>query len=163
MPIYEFYCKSCHTIFNFFSKSINTNKRPNCPQCKIETLERQMSSFAVTGRAIEDDRGDELPIDENKMEKAMHMLAGEAERIPEDDPRQAANFMRKLTQMTGLELGAGMEEALHRMESGEDPEQIEAEMGDILESEEPFQVAGKKGGKATRRSAPKRDETLYDL
>jgi len=106
---------------------------------------------------------DDLPIDESKMEQAMQMLAGEAERIPEDDPRQAANLMRKLTQMTGLELGAGMEEAIHRMESGEDPEQIEAEMGDILENEDPFQIAAKKGGKGARRSAPKRDETLYDL
>jgi len=163
MPIYEFYCISCHTIFNFFSRSINTKKRPKCPQCKVETLERQMSSFALTGRAKGDDPMDDLPVDESKMEQAMQMLAGEAERIPEDDPRQAANLMRKLTRMTGLELGAGMEEALHRMESGEDPEQIEADMGDILESEDPFQVAAKKGGEAARRSAPKRDETLYDL
>ena len=121
MPIYEFYCKSCHTIFNFFSKSINTKKRPKCPQCKTETLERQMSSFAMTGRAKENDPMDDLPIDESKMEQAMQMLAGEAERIPEDDPRQAANLMRKLIQMADLELGDGMEEALHRMESGEDP------------------------------------------
>ena len=163
MPIYEFYCRSCHTIFNFFSKSINTRKRPKCPRCKVETLERQMSSFAMTGRAKGTDEMDDLPIDESKMEQAMQMLSGEAEHIPEDDPRQAANFMRKLTHMTGLELGAGMEEALQRMEKGEDPEQIEADMGDILESEDPFQVAAKKGRKAAKRPAPHRDETLYDL
>jgi hypothetical protein len=62
--------------------------------------------------------------------------------------------MRKLTSMTGLELGAGMEEALRRMERGEDPDQIEAEMGDILESEDPFQMAAKKGVRSTGRSAP---------
>ncbi|MEJ2155084.1 MAG: zinc ribbon domain-containing protein [Desulfobacteraceae bacterium] len=163
MPIYEFYCQGCHTIYNIFSKSINTRKKPKCPRCKSVTLERQMSSFAMTGRAREDDQMEDLPIDEGKMERAMEMLAGEAERIPEDDPRQAANLMRKLTRMTGLELGDGMEEALQRMESGEDPEQIEAEMGDILETEEPFQMAAKKGGKAGRRAAPRRDETLYDL
>ena len=59
--------------------------------------------------------------------------------------------------------GDGMEEALQRMESGEDTEQIEAEMGDLLESEDPFQIAAKKGGKGGKRTAPKRDETLYDL
>ena len=122
-----------------------------------------MSSFAMTGRAKGEDQMDDLPIDESKMEQAMQMLAGEAEHIPEDDPRQAVNLMRKLTQMTGLELGDGMEEALQRMESGEDPEQIEAEMGDLLESEDPFQIAAKKGGKGGKRTAPKRDETLYDL
>ncbi len=163
MPIYEFYCDACNTIFNFFSRAINTTANPSCPACKTRTLSRQMSAFAITGRAKEggDEEGD-LPFDESKMEQAMQMLAGEAERINEDDPRQAADLMRKLTKMTGMELGAGMEEALRRMERGEDPEQIEAEMGDLLENEDPFQMAAKKGG-GGHRPAPRRDETLYDL
>jgi len=122
-----------------------------------------MSSFAVTGRAKEAGDMDDLPFDESKMEQAMQMLAGEAEKINEDDPRQAAQLMRKLTDMTGMEMGSGMEEALSRMEKGEDPEQIEAEMGDILENEDPFQLSGKKGARASRRQQPHRDETLYDL
>jgi hypothetical protein len=98
------------------------------------------------------------------MEKAMQMLAGEADKINEDDPRQAANLMRKLSSMTGLELGAGMNEALKRMEAGEDPDAIEAEMGDLLEEEEPFLLPEKKGGaKTTKRPAPRRDDKLYDL
>ena len=164
MPIYEFYCEDCNTIFNFFSRSINTTKKPKCPTCKTKTLSRQMSSFAFTGKAKEDGDMDDLPFDEGKMEKAMNMLAGEAENISEDDPRQAANLMRKLTDMTGMELGPGMQEALKRMEAGEDPDAIEAEMGDLLEDEEPFLMPEKKGGKKeTKRAAPKRDETLYDL
>ena len=123
-----------------------------------------MSAFAFTGKAKEDSDMDDMPFDEGKMEKAMQMLAGEAERINEDDPRQAANLMRKLTDMTGLELGPGMQEALQRMEGGEDPDQIEAEMGDLLEDEEPFLLPDKKGVKSkTKRPAPSRDETLYDL
>lgn len=162
MPIYEFYCASCNTIFNFFSRSINTTKKPKCPRCKTKTLSRQMSAFAITGRAREADDTEELPFDESKMEQAMQMLAGEAENINEDDPRQAADLMRRLTQMTGLELGDGMQEALSRMENGEDPDQIEAEMGDLLENEDPFKIAAKKGASG-RRPAPRRDETLYDL
>jgi hypothetical protein len=123
-----------------------------------------MSAFSFTGKAKEDSDMDDLPFDESKMEKAMQMLAGEAENINEDDPRQAANLMRKLTDMTGLELGAGMQEALKRMEAGEDPDAIEAEMGDLLEGEEPFLLPEKKGkGSAEKRPAPQRDETLYDL
>ena len=107
---------------------------------------------------------DDLPIDESKMEQAMHMLAKEAENINEDDPRQAANLMRKLSDMTGLELGDNMDEALSRMERGEDPEQIEAEMGDLLEDEDPFTLSGKKGKGARRRDRePRKDDTLYDL
>ena len=164
MPIYEFYCDACNTIFNFFSRSVNTAKKPKCPLCKKKTLSRRMSAFAVTGRAKEDGDANDLPFDETRMEKAMQTLASEAESINEDDPRQAANLMRKLTDMTGMELGPGMTEALRRMEQGEDPDQIETEMGDLLEGEDPFVLPGKKGGKkAGKRPAPRRDETLYDL
>jgi hypothetical protein len=123
-----------------------------------------MSAFAFTGKAQEDSDADDMPFDENKMEKAMQMLAGEADKINEDDPRQAANLMRKLSNMTGLELGDGMNEALKRMEAGEDPDAIEAEMGDLLEAEDPFLLPDKKpGGAKRRRPAPRRDEKLYDL
>jgi putative FmdB family regulatory protein len=164
MPIYEFYCDDCNTIFNFFSRTVNTTKRPNCPKCKRKKLVRKMSAFAVTGRAKEEGDTDDLPFDESKMEQAMNMLAGQADKINEDDPRQAANLMRKLSDMTGMKLGAGMEEALNRMERGEDPEKIEAEMGDLLENEDPF-ILPEKGGKigASRRPAPTVDDTLYDL
>ena len=165
MPIYEFYCDRCHTIFNFFSKTIDTTTRPPCPRCDNPQLARQMSAFAVTGRAKEEGDAEDLPFDEQKMEQAMQMLAGEAEKMDEDDPRQAADLMRKLTDATGLELGAGMQEALQRMESGEDPEAIEADMGDVLENDDPFILPGGKKGRANNvsRPAPKRDETLYDL
>ena len=161
MPIYEFYCQDCNTIFNFFSSSVNTTKRPACPKCK-KKLKRQMSTFARIKGAKEDSDLDDLPIDEAKMEKAMNLLAREAEGINEDDPRQAAQLMRKLTDATGIGLGQGMEEALRRMEAGEDPETIEAEMGDLLEEEEPFMIEGKKGSRG-KRSAPLHDDTLYEL
>jgi hypothetical protein len=55
-----------------------------------------------------------------------------------------------------------MEEALRRMEAGEDPEQIEAEMGDLLEEEDPLVFQGQK--KAGRQKVPPRkDDTLYEL
>ena len=111
MPIYEFYCAECHMVFNFYSRTINTDKRPLCPKCGRIKLSRQMSSFAVIRGAKEDSDTGLPDIDESKLEKAMGALASEAEGIDEDDPRQAAKLMRKLTQMTGLELGAGMEEA----------------------------------------------------
>ena len=164
MPIYEFYCDRCNTIFNFFSKTVNTSKRPKCPKCRTKTLDRQMSAFAFTGKAKEDSDADDMPFDETKMEQAMNMLAGEADKINEDDPRQAANLMRKLSDMTGLELGDSMNEALKRMEAGEDPDAIEAEMGDLLEEEDPFLLPDKKrAGPKGKRPAPVSDEKLYDL
>ena len=96
------------------------------------------------------------------MESVLGELAREAENVNEDDPRQMARIMRKFSEKTGLELGDSMEEALARLERGEDPDRIEAEMGDLLEGEDPFSLMKKKASKA-RSKEPQRDETLYEL
>jgi putative FmdB family regulatory protein len=163
MPMYEFYCHSCNTIYTFFSKTVNTEKTPDCPACKTSTLTRQVSRFSFTGSSRKDQENDsefpDLPIDESKMERAMQALASEAENINEDDPRQAANLMRKLTDMTGLKLGDKMEDALSRMEAGEDPEAIEQQLGDIDESD----LFKLDSAKSSRQKRPVRDETLYEM
>jgi hypothetical protein len=58
-----------------------------------------------------------------------------------------------------------MEEAIRRMEAGEDPEQIEEEMGDLLEEEDPLFTKGGSGLKALRRRIrpPSMDATLYEM
>ncbi len=162
MPIYEFYCQNCHMIFNFFSSSVNTEKRPICPKCKKVKLDRQISLFATPRNKGEEEDMAMPDMDESKMEQAMNLLAREAEHMDENDPKQAVNLMRKFTDMTGMDLGPGMEEALNRMEAGEDPEQIEAEMGDLLEEEDPFSFK-EKSPKSPKKRPPKKDEKLYDL
>jgi len=161
MPIYEFYCEDCNTIFNFYSRTVNTTKRPICPRCKKRELSRQISAFSMISGKDKSENG--LPdIDEARLEKAMGLLASEAEKINEDDPRQAARLMRRFSEITGINLGSGMKEALDRMEAGEDPEKIEAEMADILE-EEPFALEKKGRTKPEEKIKPEIDETLYEL
>ncbi|HPL86951.1 MAG TPA: zinc ribbon domain-containing protein, partial [Deltaproteobacteria bacterium] len=125
---------------------------------------RKVSLFAaLTGRRDDEGADDGMPpIDESRMEKAMAMLASEADKINEDDPRQAARLMRKLSEATGLRMGQGMEEALSRMERGEDPDAIEQEMGDLLEGEDPF-IFDQKSRSVGKKTRPVIDETLYDL
>jgi len=123
-----------------------------------------VSRFAYTGKSKGDSESDnEMPdfnIDESKIEHAMESLASEAESINEDDPRQAANIMRKLSSMTGLKMGDKMEEALSRMEAGEDPDVIEQQMGDIDENDL-FKINN--SVKGSRKNRPQRDETIYDM
>ncbi len=167
MPIYEFYCKKCNTIFSFLSRTVQADKRPDCPHCGKVKLEKQISLFAATGRARDEGGADgepDLPFDESKMERAMDALAREADGLSEDDPRQAANLMRKFSSMTGMELGPGMQEALSRLEAGESPDAIESELGDRLEKEDPFLMPDKKGRPRTQaRPSPKRDATLHEM
>ncbi len=165
MPIYEFYCADCHTIYNFFSLRINTETVPKRPRCENPDLKKQMSVFSVAKGARGETEDVLDDIDEDKMEKALASLANEMEGVEEDDPKQAARLMRKLYDTTGLKLGSGMEEAMRRMEAGEDPDKIDEEMGDVLEHEEPFTVRSRKAVKDLMRSylPPNVDENLYDL
>ena len=152
MPIYEFYCGNCNAIFSFLSKTIDTKRQPDCPRCGRKRLQREVSAFAQVGRAKEGGDAEPAPFDESKMERAMESLAGQADGIDEKDPRQAANLMRKFSHTAGMKLGEGMEEALKRMEAGEDPEQIDAEMGDRLSEEDPFETPeGAPEGKRAKR------------
>jgi putative regulatory protein, FmdB family len=165
MPIYEFYCTDCHTIFNFFSRRVNTEKRPSCPRCGRLELERQVSLFSISKGRKPDSDDAMVDIDDERMERAMEALAGDAESIDENDPRTMARMMRKLYDATGLKLGPGIEEAIHRMEAGEDPNHVEEEMGDILENEDSFVPKSKTGLKDLykRMRPPKVDETFYEL
>ncbi len=57
-----------------------------------------------------------------------------------------------------------MEEAIRRMEAGEDPDQIEEEMGDLLEDEDPFSFGDSQSLKGLRRRLPPSvDTTLYEM
>jgi len=163
--MYEFYCHKCNTIFTFFSKTVNTDKIPQCPKCEENTMRRMVSPFAITGRKDSPENDDaHFPVDENTMGNAFESLAADIENCNEDDPKQAAQLMRKFSEMTGLKLGDKMEDAVSRMEAGEDPDEMENEIGEIDE-EDLFKIQ-EHGGKVASKlksCAPKRDDTLYEM
>jgi putative FmdB family regulatory protein len=165
MPIYEFHCPDCNVLFSFFSRAVNTSKKPDCPGCGRKGLERQVSSFAMAGRSREaGEEGDKMPFDDPRIERAVAELASDAERIDENNPKQAADLMRKFSRMTGMEYGSGMEEAINRMEAGEDQEAVESELGGLMDGEDQFLLPGSKGGRPRgTRPAPGRDPKLYEL
>ncbi len=164
MPIYEFYCKKCNTVFQFYARTVNTDKIPKCPKCLRPRLVRILSGFATISRSNKDNDMDLPDIDETKVEKAMSMLERNMDKIDENDPRHAARLMRELTNATGLQMGDSMEEALGRLERGEDPEKIEQEMGNLLEGEDQlFKKSARSKTKQRLSKPPSRDDTLYEL
>jgi len=105
----------------------------------------------------------------------MESLAGDLDSLDENDPKQGARLMRKLFSATGMPVEGGMEEALRRLEAGEDPEKIDEEMGELL-GQDPFcgllgSEAGekhtdlhKKGlGRLRRMLPPAHDPQLYEM
>lgn len=168
MPIYEYYCPDCHTVFSFYARRVASQGVPACPTCGRTRLQKEVSAFAATtGKSEDAEAGGQSPMDDTRLTRAMESLAGEAAGLREDDPKQAAQLMRKLAEMTGAKFAGGMEEAMQRLAAGEDPDAIESSMGDVLESEDPFTFPEGGGGTGSRsrrmRGAPRRDPGLYDL
>jgi len=171
MPIYEFYCPDCHTVYSFFSATVRTDARPDCPKCGRKELGRRPSRFATLkpGRSEESETGAEDPfagVDEERMERAVEALAGEFEGMDENsepDPRQLSRVLRKFSDLTGLQAGPKLRDMLERLERGEDPDSLESEMGGDDDEDLSEFFALKKKMLGARAAKPKVDETLYFL
>jgi putative FmdB family regulatory protein len=170
VPIYEFYCPDCHRLLSFLSRRIDTEGRPQCPRCGGSGLQRRPAAFAISkNRPEEKAKEPDLPpgFDESKLEAAMSALAAEGDALESDDPVASARVMRRLFETAGLPMNDGMREALRRMEGGEDPEMVEAELGDVL-GEDPFaggstEETGKPRARLRRLLPPTVDPTLYEM
>jgi len=147
MPIYEFYCSRCHTVFDFLARTA-TSKLPDCPRCGRPRLERRPSRFAVA-RSGSEEIGSE---DDARLERAMESLIPEAEAAG-DDPVAGAALVRKLYRTAGVPLGDAVEETLRRLESGEDPETVDADLGDATKTKPAVR----------RRLPPTKDPELHEL
>ncbi len=164
MPIFEFLCPTCNRIFAFLSLRVVPTRRPVCPRCGATDLSRVPSAFAVTRAPRESppapgaetaDREDDPAA--QRLEREAMRMASEMSESDAEDPRAAARMMRRLAEASGEQVTPTMEEMFRRMESGEDPEALEEELGPQLEAE-----SGEDGGDGGPAS-PTRDEGLYDL
>lgn len=166
VPIYEFLCSDCNTLFNFFSASINTDKRPACPKCGRPELERRPARFAMLKHSgSEEDSDDPFDqIDDDALEKAMMGMAGELEGLEDsEDPRVYANVLRKMGEATGLELGPKMEEMLSKLDAGADLDELDDDMGEGDEDDFEDFFRLKKKVAQLRKRRPRVDEELYFL
>lgn len=136
MPIYEYLCRRCNTIFQFLVRRPSMDTAPVCPRCgEGDTMERVMSSFSVKrGSASMDDLAEDPD------------LAG----LDTEDPRAMARTIRHMADEMGEDLGPQVTEALNRLEAGEDPEKVERDLEDSG-----FDMGGE-------QPSPSRDPGLYE-
>lgn len=173
MPIYEFACPKCRRIYSFLSKRMNPEHSPVCPKCGNKRLSKQVSRFAMvrglpepapkTGPAGGPGAEPPMPdLDDARVERVMSELERDMDQLDENNPRHMAHLMRKMKDI--MPAGATpkeLEVAIKRLEAGEDPEKIEADMGDVLGDflggpEDGEEGGGPGGGSYTR------DRGLYD-
>jgi len=153
MPIYEFLCRPCNRIYSFHSFRVGTDRVPTCPKCGATDLKRVPSRFGVSAKGAPDDGAADL--DDPRMEREMMRFAAELEGMDENDPRAMARAVRRMTELSGEPVTPAMEEMIRRLEAGEDPEELEEELGDALEEE-----MGESGGGG---GAPARDDGIYPM
>lgn len=139
MPIYEYRCADCRRRVSVFFRSLGTVTDPTCPHCGGVNLTRLVSRVAVH-RSAGGDTTDEFGGGDDE-------FGGESDLDPfngmdEDDPRAMAGALRRMSEQTGEPLEPEMEEALGRLEAGEDPERVmagldetAAEPGDSFDDE----------------------------
>src|SRR5689334_5352590 len=142
MPIYEFSCPRCRMIFSFFSKRVNPDRLPVCPKCGNKKMEKQMSRFATPkgvkepaapGAAGEGPGGPEPDLDDPKVMRAMAEIERDMDHLDENNPKHMAHVMKKMKDvMPPGTMPKELDDAIRRLEKGEDPEKIEADMGDVL-------------------------------
>jgi len=139
MPIYEFACPNCRKIFNFLSKRLQPDGSPACPKCGQRKMIKQLSSFAMPRGLAEPSAApeagpDSMPdMDDPRFARVMSEMERDMEHMDENNPRHMAHMMKKMKDL--MPVGSVPKEfdiAIKRLESGEDPEKIEADMGDVL-------------------------------
>jgi hypothetical protein len=144
-------------IYQFYSQRIVSDRKPVCPKCGDKNLERLLSAFnprtgsksqarpeTEASAGVDAPRekdggplGDDpfagmSPEQQARSEREMMKLMSDAERLDENDPRQMGHMMERMMQIVGQDKNKEMQEAIRRLKAGEDPEKIEAEMGDVL-------------------------------
>jgi hypothetical protein len=174
MPIYEFYCRENHRIYQFFARNLAQGRMvPRCPDNPKYHMQKILSAFAVGG-AGRGEEGGEAPGGADpaggpadaRIEAAMGEMEREFSSVDEKDPRAMGRMMRRMAELTGERMGGDMEEVVRKLEEGADPESLEEQMGADMEDAGAPGAAGAgdpRRRRRARRLAPVRDPKLYDF
>jgi putative FmdB family regulatory protein len=119
MPNYPYRCLECKKRFEvYLSYSEYGTKPVNCPHCGSLNVQRRISRIRFARS------------EESRMESLTDLDMGSLEGL-EDDPRALGKMMRKMSSEMGEEMGPEFDEVIDRLESGQNPEDIEAAMPDL--------------------------------
>lgn len=170
MPIYEFACPKCCRVFSFLARRVNPSQSPRCPKCGNPRLVRELSQFAMIRGVAESndapDVGEQMPgmpaLDDAKTMRAMSEIEQGMDQMDENNPRHLAMLLRKMKDvMPQGSVPKDFEVAIRRLEAGEDPDKIEADMGDVLSQVMGGEDVGA-GGSGGGDAGWSRDGGLYD-
>lgn len=117
MPTYEYRCLDCRKRFDVFLKFSEYGvKAVACPHCQSSNVQRRIGRIRVA-------RSDE---------SRLSSLADPANLSSIDEnPRALGKMMREMSHEVGEDMGGEFDEVVSRLESGQNPEDIERELPDL--------------------------------
>jgi putative FmdB family regulatory protein len=129
MPIYEYRCGGCKRRVSLFFPSFSAAEsrtaagENRCPRCGSPELSRLMSkAYTIRGGGGGSDDADldDFPGGQDGM----------FEGLDEEDPRSIARWARRMKENMGdeMDLGPEFDQALSRIEAGEDPDKVMEEI-----------------------------------
>lgn len=117
MPTYDFICLNCKQRFDVFMAYSEYGSKPvNCVHCGSENVRRRLTRVRVAKS------------EESRMESLMDESALEG---LENDPKALGRMMRKMGKEMGEDVPPELDDVADRLEAGQSPEEIEADMPDL--------------------------------
>ena len=178
MPIYEFACNDCRTIFSFFARRVNTTATPSCPKCG-KPLDRQVSLFrAARGSqpdadplglgddGLDGDFPDIPDFDpgDSRAAAAIAEMGDRIDRIDPSNPAEAAGVLKEFSQKSGIRFNKGVADAIESLASGDTSEATQQRLAEAMEGGHLLEEIKKAGQAQASAPAPfAKDPTLYDL
>jgi putative FmdB family regulatory protein len=123
VPVYEYRCHDCRRRVSILWRSFAEAERGEsvCPRCGSTNLVRLVSRV----RAI---RSEESRLEDMADPSFLS-------DFDEDDPRSMGRMMRRMADEVGEDMGPEFDEVVGRLEAGENPEEIEKSIPDLLGEE----------------------------
>jgi putative FmdB family regulatory protein len=135
MPIYEYRCADCKRRVSIYFMSFSAADRRieagevECPRCGGKHLSRLMSKVHMVrgGRSDGDDMADDMG---DSGMGDIDGMDGMLEGLDDEDPRSVARWARRMKESMGdeMDLGPEFDQALARIEAGEDPDKVMDDM-----------------------------------
>lgn len=121
MPRYGYHCQNCGKKFRIFMSYEEYGAREvACPFCESTELKRLIDRIRF------------LRSEDSRLEDMESMFSNpDALDGLEDNPREMGRLIRKMSEEMGEDLGPEFDEVVNRLEKGQSPEDIEADMPDL--------------------------------
>ena len=117
MPDYDYRCLNCKRRFSIFLSYQEYGQKPViCPYCASEQVSRRIGRVRFA-------RSEESRLENMADPSALEGL--------DEDPVALGRMMRKMGNEMGEDLGPEFSEVVDRLESGQDPEEIEKALPDL--------------------------------